>query len=102
MLDLRSSFRLSARGPRPEDHFLVVRSNGRLIALLVDEAQGVVDFETTAVVPSGEIVEGVESIQGVVRLEDGLLLINDPDRFLHLREERMLERALREAARGEG
>ncbi len=43
---------------------------------------------------AGEILPGLEYIEGVLRLEDGLILIHDLDRLLSLDEEDAIDRAL--------
>jgi purine-binding chemotaxis protein CheW len=61
---------------------------------VIDEAQGVVEREQSAVTDSDRIVPGLEQFQGVVKLEDGLVLIHDLDKFFSLDEARALDKAL--------
>ncbi len=42
-----------------------------------------------------EILPGMEYVEGVIKLEDGLALIHDLDRFLSLDEEKKLNTALK-------
>lgn len=97
VLDLRRRFRLPQRATIPEDHVVIVHSAGRLLGVLVDEAQDVVDFDLETITRPDLVVEGFEHIQGIVRLKDGLLMINDPERFLDLHGSRMLANALEAA-----
>jgi purine-binding chemotaxis protein CheW len=101
VMDLRPRFLLRPRELGLDAHFLLVRSRGRLLALLVDEVQDVAEFDEGSVVSAGRISEGLDAIQGVVRLQDGLLLVNDPDRFLAAHESSKLAHALEEAFPGE-
>ncbi|MBW3551297.1 MAG: chemotaxis protein CheW [Proteobacteria bacterium] len=98
VLELRPRLGLAAREVCQFDHFLVVRIGERRFALLIGDTEGVVEFPTEALVPSGEVVEGLAHIRGAIRLPDGLLLVTDPDRFLDLDEMRALARALAAAA----
>lgn len=98
VLDLRSRFGLVPRALRADDHFVVVHGVQRTLALVVDDACEVAEHAAAAVEPSATIAPGLEHIRGVVRVDDGLLLIQDPARFLSLDEERRLQGALEEEA----
>jgi purine-binding chemotaxis protein CheW len=94
VLNLRPRFRLPEGRRSLSDQLLVVRSRGRLLALIVDEVQEVVEFGAPDMVLREEIPEGANAIQGVIRLDDGLLLVSDPERFLEVHDDEMLDRAL--------
>jgi len=63
--------------------------------LVIDQAQAVIELPAADVVAAAGIHPGLEQIQGVIKLDDGLALIHDLERFLSLDEERDLEDALR-------
>jgi purine-binding chemotaxis protein CheW len=94
VFNLRRRFDLPIREIGPRDHFVIARTALRLVALAVDEVQEVVTRADIKITPSEEIVGGVECIQGIARLEDGLVLIYDLEKFLSLEESRTLESAL--------
>lgn len=95
VLDLRRRFRQPPRAVGKNDHFVIVQTGARIIAVLVDEAEGVVEFPSEAIVSAAVVMEdGSGGGQGLVRLPDGLLLIEDPTRFLDMRDLRMLEELL--------
>lgn len=96
VLDLRRRLRLVPRDVGVDDHLLVVRSAGRTLALVVDEAEGVFEFPGDEFVQGDAIAEGWRPVPGVVRLSDGLLLIQDPERFLDASEGARLEQALQD------
>jgi len=91
VFSLRRRLGLAQPGPRPADHFLIARSPRRRLALLVEEVHGVVEREP---VPLGELAAGLEYLEGLARLDDGLLLIHDLERFLSPAEEHALDQAL--------
>lgn len=91
VFSLRHRFGLAPRQPEPADQFLLARTPRRLLALLVEEVQGVVERED---VPVANTAAGLEQFDGVARLDDGLLLILDVDRFLSPHEEQALDEAL--------
>ena len=98
VLNLRRRFGLPERAIGPEDQLLVARTDRRTVALVVDEAQGVIERLPAEVVESERIVPGVGQIQGVIRMADGLVLIHDLGRFLSLDEAQALDAALNDEA----
>ena len=95
VLNLRRRLGLPGREMQPSDRFLIVRAGRRVLALTVDGAEGVIALPASALVPANRIFPGFELIEGVVCLEDGLVLIQDLRRFLTLEEDRMLEDAMK-------
>lgn len=98
VLNLRRRFGLPEREIGPDDQLLVARTARRTVALVVDEAQEVIERPLADVVGSDRIAPGMEQIQGMIRMDDGLVLIHDLDRFLSLDEVHALDAALNEEA----
>lgn len=96
VLDMRQRLRLPRRPIGLDDQLLVVHADGRRYALVVDDIDAVREFPAALVVPAGEVADGLAHLEGVVRLPDGLLLIEDPRRFLDTAGLRQLAQALRE------
>lgn len=96
VLNIRRRFRLPEREISPADQFLIARTARRGVALVVDEAQEVIERPDTEIIGPAQIVPGLEQIQGVVKLHDGLVLIHDLETFLSLDEARALDEALNE------
>ena len=94
VLNIRRRFGLREREVSPADQFLIARTAPRTIVLVVDEAQGVIERSQDEIIGSAQIAPGLEQFQGVVRLDDGLVLIHDLDRFLSLDEARALDEAI--------
>ncbi|APR85450.1 Positive regulator of CheA protein activity [Minicystis rosea] len=88
VIDLRARLGQPTRRPERDDHFLIVQTARRTVALVVDRVEGM---------RSGSIEEMVAapfpspSIAGIVPLPDGLLLVYDLDAALSLEEERAIE-----------
>ena len=97
VLNLRRRFPLPEREIDPADQFLIARTARRAVALVMDEAQGVIEREQSAVIGSDRIVPGLEQFQGVVKLDDGLALIHDLEKLLSLDEARTLDEAMERA-----
>jgi len=94
VLNLRRRFLLPEREIGLADQFLIARAGRRLVALVIDEAQGVIADEQAAVTGSDRIVPGLDQFHGVVKLDDGLVLIHDLEKFLSLDEARALDAAI--------
>jgi purine-binding chemotaxis protein CheW len=94
VLDIRRRLGLQARPLRPSDQFLIATTARRTVVVVVDAAEDVFHVSESAVVDPAGIVPGIESLRGVAQLGDGLVLINDLDRFLSLSEEEALDVAL--------
>jgi len=94
VLDVRRRFGLRRREISPADQFLVARTAPRTVVLVVDEAQGVIERLQDEIIGSSQIAPGLEQFQGVVRLDDGLVLIHDLEKFFSLDEARALDDAI--------
>lgn len=94
VVNLRRRFRLREREIALTDNILIARTRRRSVALAVDAVVGVLAYSASQLVDAGEILLDVEYVEGVVKLEDGMVLIHDLDKFLALDEETALDRAL--------
>ena len=94
VLNIRRRFSLPEREIRPIDQFLIAQTASRTVALVVDEAEGVVECPESAVIGSSRIVPGLERFHGLVQLDDGLVLIHDLEKFLSLDEACALDKAM--------
>lgn len=94
VLNLRRRFGLPEREIGAADQLLIARTARRMVALVVDEAQEVIERPDTEIIGSAQIVPGLEQIQGVVKLDDGLVLIHDLEKFLSLDEAHALDEAM--------
>ena len=94
VFDLRVLLGEPARAVRADDHLVIAHTRWRTVALLVDAVSGVVPRRAGQVTPAAEILPGFEAIAGVLKLDDGLVLIHDIEHFLSLEDTAALERAL--------
>lgn len=86
VLDPRQRFGIAARPLQPEDLFVIVRLPQHALALLVDDTHEVEEFDADRLVPAAGMLPSLHDIAGVIRLEDGLLVVDDPDRFLDVED----------------
>jgi purine-binding chemotaxis protein CheW len=99
VLSIRRRFGLTEREASLSDQLIVADTAGRMVALVVDEVIGVVERTTEEITEAERIVPGAQYVEGIARLEEGMLFIHDLDRFLSQHEESQLHGAL---AKGQG
>jgi purine-binding chemotaxis protein CheW len=94
VISLRRRFSLPDREIAVDDQFLIASTAARPVALVIDDVADVIECEPSALEGPESIGPGMEPFEGVVKLEDGLVLIHDLTKLLSLDEIRALEAAL--------
>jgi purine-binding chemotaxis protein CheW len=94
IFNIRRRFGLEEREPDPNDHLVIANTRLRTVGLAVDEAVGTIEQSVADIVDSSAILPGIEYIEGVVKREDGMILIHDLDLFLSIDEENALDVAM--------
>lgn len=96
-INLRKRFQLPERSLALSDHMVIAHTSKRSLVLTADAVEGVVECAAEARTAAGEVVPGLEYVDGIVRTDDGLILIHHLDRFLALDESALLDEALSNA-----
>jgi len=99
VVDTRKRFRLRECEIGLSDQLIIANTDTRPVALIVDSVTGVTEQSKDRIVQAEKIVPGTEYVEGVLKLDDGMVLIHDLDGFLSLKEEKALERAMRRTIR---
>lgn len=94
VFDVRRRFRLPRRDIRLSDHLIVGHTRNRAVALVADSVGGVLERSEKEVTAAQAILPGLEYIEGIAKLEGGLILIHDLNKFLSLEEESALGETL--------
>ena len=94
VLDMRRRFGLPEREPSLDDQLIIARTAGRLVALVADRVSDVVVLPEEAMVEPDSILPALEYVEGVAKLDGGMIFIHDLDTFLSLEEEQALEAAI--------
>lgn len=97
VVDIRRRFRLPERRPALSDQIIIARTAQRAVALAVDATIEVLDRPQEDIIEALRVLPGIEYVEGVLKLKDGLILIHDLNRFLSLEEEAALDRAAESA-----
>ena len=95
VIDLRARLGLPSRPATDADYLVVVATAHRTVALRVDDVDDVRDVPDHAIERAAGLVASAATVAGVVRLEDGLLVVHDADAFLSQAEADAIDRAMR-------
>jgi purine-binding chemotaxis protein CheW len=91
---MRRRFRLPERDIALTDQLVIAHTRQRPVALVADAVDGIFEYTEPDIVGAETILPGLEYIDGVVKLGDGLILIHNLDRFLSLEEAASLDCAM--------
>ncbi len=94
VMNMRKKLRLTERDVNLGDQFIIARTARHTVALVVDSVEGVIERSKAEVITDEKIVPGLENLKGVLKLQDGLILIHDLDRFFFQEEGENLDAAL--------
>ena len=94
VVNLRKRFGLVERGIRLSEHIILAHTLKRAVALVVDTVNGIIERSDHEVIAAQRILPGLEYVEGVIKLDEGLILIHDLGTFLSLEEEKMLDAAM--------
>ena len=94
VLNNRKRFRLPEREPDLGDQLIIAHTAKRFVALVVDTVNDVASFPAGELVAPETILPQLEHLEGVVKLDDGMIFIQDLDAFLSLEEEQALDAAI--------
>jgi purine-binding chemotaxis protein CheW len=73
------------------DQIIIARTPSRPTAILVDNVQGVVEFSEQEIIAPAELYPGIDYLEGVTKLKDGIIYIYNLDTFLSSDEKAELE-----------
>jgi len=96
VFDVRKRFHFPPRDMQIDDQFIVATTSQRTVALLVDSVNDVIEIPQEKVITGESILPGLEYVDGVVKTEDGMILIHDLEAFLSLQEGKALLEAMEE------
>lgn len=97
VINMRRRFGLPEREPSLSDQLVIAHSARRPVVLVADAVLDVIAYDAQSQIAAEDILSGVEYVEGVVKLTEGLIFIHDLDRFLSLEEEDALNRVLESA-----
>jgi purine-binding chemotaxis protein CheW len=94
VVSLRKRFRLTDRPVNIGDHMIISRTPKHTLALLVDSVIDIIEIDDHDITDQKAILDEMEYVKGVIKLENGIILIHDLEAVLSLEESRHLDNAL--------
>jgi purine-binding chemotaxis protein CheW len=94
VVGLRRRFGLAERDIELADRLIIARTARRVVALLVDSVEDIVDYMQSNVIDGERILQNAQYVEGVLKTSDGLIMIHDLDTLLSPLEDEQLARAL--------
>lgn len=94
VVSIRRRLGLGQRAVGTADSLVVAHARARRLAIIAESVVGVVERAADAVVSAGDLAQGIQHIEGVLKTSDGLVLIHDLNRFFSPEEEHSLDLAL--------
>lgn len=93
VLDLKKRLRLPSAGSEQSHHILIVRLQDKMIGMVVDEVEQVIQVEEAQIQSSQRFLEGAGSrhLQGICKLNDQLIFVLSLDTLLSGDEQAQLE-----------
>jgi purine-binding chemotaxis protein CheW len=82
VVDLRRRFGWPTRDVELSDEMLILHTAARRLALLVDEVLAVIAYDRAAMVAAAQVAPHLGSVQSLIKLPDGLVLVQDPEQLL--------------------
>lgn len=82
ILNIRHIFGLKRKSIELTDQIVIVKSNKLSMGILVDRTHRLIEIEEKDIINTDEIEYNQNFIKGVVKLKDGMVLINDINKFL--------------------
>lgn len=96
VVNIRKRFCLPDREIILSDQIIITHTSKRTMGIVVNSVIGLIESAEEKIISSGAIVPGIEYVEGVIKLEDGLILIHDIDRFLSIEEEGAIDNSVKE------
>ncbi len=96
VINMRSLFGLPEKEVELSDKLIIVSISGLKVALWVNLVNEVIEINERDIVSSDNIEYGGKSVKGIVKLENGMILLNEVEKFLNHEELKELELAIQE------
>ena len=94
VVNLRSRFHFPEKELTPSAHLIVAHTSRRTVVLVVDSVDGVMECNEQEITTANAILPGMGHVEGVLKLNDGMILIHDLGSFLSIEEDAALDRAM--------
>lgn len=90
VVNIRKRLNFEEREIQLTDQLIIAKTSKRIIALMVDEVSGILENTAQEIIPTNNVLPNLAYVNGIIKLDDGLVLIHDLNKFLSLEEEELL------------
>ncbi len=94
VVNARKRMGLPERNVELEDFYIIVRENGRNLALVVDDVTPVTEVPDSELVAREHVLAGSGYVQGVAKDSDGIIMVLVPEKTLSREDKDLLETAM--------
>lgn len=94
IVDVRKRFSLRPKKISLTDQIIVVKTSRRKIGIFADSTEGYREIPSEQVINNKKIWKEIEYLDGVIKISDDLVLINNLEKFLLIEEEEQLNKAM--------
>jgi purine-binding chemotaxis protein CheW len=94
IINVRQRFSQPQREIALSDQIIIVQTQRRTIGLMVDRVMYVSEYLCEHIAAPDDIFSPMKYVQGIVKMQDGLVLIHNLEKFLSLEEEATLTEAI--------
>lgn len=95
VFNIRRRFHLPETDVNLTNKLIIAHTTSRSVGIVVDAVSNVMEYTEKDIVNADKIIPGMEYINGLIKLDDGMILIHDIDKFLSLEEEIKLDNAVK-------
>jgi purine-binding chemotaxis protein CheW len=94
VINIRKRFCLPERELEINDRLILAHTRKREVVLVVDTVTDVIESPEVKTTATEKIAPNIDYIEGITKIDDGIILIHDLEKFLSLDEEQTLDYAL--------
>jgi purine-binding chemotaxis protein CheW len=94
VINTRKRLGLPEREIELQDLFIILQHNGQRLALLGDEVMPVLEVPTEQVVASDRVLPGSGNVQGVAKLDEGMVIVLTVEKMLSFEQRARLDAAI--------
>jgi purine-binding chemotaxis protein CheW len=95
VINIRARFGIKTKDIELSDQLIIISIPSGKLALLVDSTHEIILIDKEEIIDSEKIIFAKKYIQGVIKQKNGLVLINDVDKFLNNEEKEQLDIVLK-------
>ena len=97
VINIRKRFNLPERELELYDMLILAHTKKRKVIIVVDSVTDIIESRKNDIITSEKVIPHIDYVEGILRIDDGIVLIHNLDKFLSLEEENALDDAIEKA-----